>query len=1267
MARAARIVLGILVALVVALAAGVYAAGRAPGVLAWLAAHAPAATAGRVTVETTSGSLFGPAELTGVAIALPSETVRIQRLRWSWQPAALLRGTLDIARLRLRGVQVTLRRTGGGHPAGLPHLPRLPLAVTLDALTIRNLEVTPARGRPFRIDRIDAGLRLHRTGRLAVQSLRLQRGPDHIRVHGDVGLRGDWPVHLSLRSTVALARLAPLHTAGSLRGSLAGGEPALHLQLQARAPWPLRATGTVTRPLGKLHWRARLRVQGLPLRTIRPGLPAARADLQASAEGSLHSLGGHARMELAAQKPDAPTGRIRADFSAGPGPMRLHLEWRRVRWARGKQQLASPEGSLRMAGRPSNYRITLKARAAVSGPAGTLPVALSASGQGGTRALRLDHFRARLLGGRVQGPVRVALDPAPRLRATLSGSGIDPAAAPGLGPGWKGAVAFHAALDARAGSRRSLRVEVRQLGGTLRGKPLAGSGTVAVAGDRLSLDGLRVRVGGTRLHASGHVGSRWALQLQASSADLGEVAPGLAGSARLALQVSGARHQPRVAAEAHLREVHAGKVRLHAATLHAQLGLERRAPLSVRLSLEHLQLAGRRVQSATLQASGTTASERIELRLQGTEGRAELALAGGLERDAARWRGRVTRLAVSPAHGTPWRLKAPAALHASRAAATLAQTCLQAGDSRVCLGGEWSAGRGERLRLTLQGLPLQPLQRYLPAGVAASGALAGNADLHRTAAGRLFGGGQIKLSGGRLVRTRTGTHEPPLLLLALTDARLDFQAAPGTGLRAHLHAGIAPGGKLDIDAALPRYDGRLQIPRGAPLQARVVADTSNLGLVSELVPELAAVRGRLHADLGVGGSLSQPVLSGGVAIAQASMEIPRLGLKLTGARITARARANDRIAFSGETTSGGGRLAIDGDVAYVQGQLRAQWHIHGKEFQAVDVSQASVFVSPDLNISQRGRSVKVDGEIRVPRARLTPREITAVVRPSPDQVLVGVPQQKQPRHPWRLDATLRLTVGDHVTFSAYGLKGDVKGNLLIRDRPGKPTSGSGELSVVNGQYKAYGQELTIDRGRLLFTGGPVSNPGLDIHATRSISEQLQVGLNVRGTLQQPVISLWSNQPITDADKLAYLVAGRPLGQAPATALPGQGVAQTPGSQKLGITPLSQSTVQTSTAPAASTGTAAEALGVKGGSLLAQRLGSELGVQDVSLESLNGGFQQTSLVIGKYLSPRLYISYGYGVFDAISSFRIRYQLSTRWTLKTQTGVNSSADFIYTIER
>ncbi len=114
MARAARIVLGILVALVVALAAGVYAAGRAPGVLAWLAAHAPAATAGRVTVETTSGSLFGPAELTGVAIALPSETVRIQRLRWSWQPAALLRGTLDIARLRLRGVQVTLRRTGGG-------------------------------------------------------------------------------------------------------------------------------------------------------------------------------------------------------------------------------------------------------------------------------------------------------------------------------------------------------------------------------------------------------------------------------------------------------------------------------------------------------------------------------------------------------------------------------------------------------------------------------------------------------------------------------------------------------------------------------------------------------------------------------------------------------------------------------------------------------------------------------------------------------------------------------------------------------------------------------------------------------------------------------------------------------------------------------------------------------------------------------------------------------------------------------------------------
>ena len=53
----------------------------------------------------------------------------------------------------------------------------------------------------------------------------------------------------------------------------------------------------------------------------------------------------------------------------------------------------------------------------------------------------------------------------------------------------------------------------------------------------------------------------------------------------------------------------------------------------------------------------------------------------------------------------------------------------------------------------------------------------------------------------------------------------------------------------------------------------------------------------------------------------------------------------------------------------------------------------------------------------------------------------------------------------------YGLKGEVEGQLRVRERPSRPTTGTGELRVT-GTYKAYGQNLTIDRGRLLFADRP---------------------------------------------------------------------------------------------------------------------------------------------------------------------------------------------------
>jgi len=80
-------------------------------------------------------------------------------------------------------------------------------------------------------------------------------------------------------------------------------------------------------------------------------------------------------------------------------------------------------------------------------------------------------------------------------------------------------------------------------------------------------------------------------------------------------------------------------------------------------------------------------------------------------------------------------------------------------------------------------------------------------------------------------------------------------------------------------------------------------------------------------------------------------------------------------------------------------------------------------------------------------------------------------------------------------------------------------------------------------------------------------------------------------------------------------------------------------------------------------ILAQQLGSRVGLEDISLES--GLDNQTSLVLGKYLSDRIYVSYGISFTEQLNTLKLRYTLSDRWTIKTEIGEAKGADLVFTI--
>ena len=66
-------------------------------------------------------------------------------------------------------------------------------------------------------------------------------------------------------------------------------------------------------------------------------------------------------------------------------------------------------------------------------------------------------------------------------------------------------------------------------------------------------------------------------------------------------------------------------------------------------------------------------------------------------------------------------------------------------------------------------------------------------------------------------------------------------------------------------------------------------------------------------------------------------------------------------------------------------------------------------------------------------------------------------------------------------------------------------------------------------------------------------------------------------------------------------------------------------------------------------------------------SSNDALGTAAFTVGKYLSPRLYLSYGVGLFEPGQVVTLRYILSRRWNFEAQQSTNSSrASFNYRYE-
>lgn len=905
--------------------------------------------------------------------------------------------------------------------------------------------------------------------------------------------------------------------------------------------------------------------------------------------------------------------------------------------------------SLRLEGSLSDYRAALSAQ--LEGP--QVPrtrVALSGSGD-------REHFAWTPLSltlGRASAVSRGRVTWAEGLdvEAVLRLDDVDPGrftdAVPGRLSG-DAELAFRQTLDGW-----QVRVPDLAIRGELAERPLSLDAHLSGGSDlRWNVERLDFRQGENRVQARGQVADT-AIDLsgELDLPDLASLHEALGGTLAGQFTAGGSLEEPRLDLALTGEALAFADHRLSTLRLEGQTsGLDDPA-LDWSLTLDGVVAGGQRLDTVALALEGRLSEHRLDLEATAGEdlplSRADLRLVGGLSADRQRYTGRLDPLTVASDYGE-LRLDEAIAFEADLEAASVQVQpfCLRRDQGgRVCLDGPLaaSAERGEA-RLSLDELPMELLEAQLPEAWQVNG----ETGLSLSAEWRQ--GGADWRARAELVSRLSGQGEDAYgQPWELPDTRLDatLEATPRRA-EVDMALELAESGRVALDLAViepleaGRLDGRLRL------------DDFQLSRYRTLVVGVESLEGTLDGDVRIAGTREAPRLDGRLTL---------IGLAASGADVPVIVRDGEvRVDFDGDrgriegfVAADDGRLTIRGDAAWpAPDDWRLAVTLDGTEEPLLVTLPefGRLRVAPDVRVRVAPTLLQVRGQVQVPWARLeVGQRPAAAVSPSPDEVIITEREDTRMREAaarateggpdaataaalneagMAVDLQVDLRLGPDMELEAYGLSSALAGTLEVRQQNG-PVQLFGDVNLSDGRFRAFGQDLLIRQGELLFSGAP-DQPLLDFEAIRNpevTEDGVIAGLRVEGFAAEPRLTIFSEPAMDEARALSYLLRGR----APSDS-------DTDGALTSALVGLT--------------------VGQTGGAVGA--IGQAFGIEDLSLETAGGG-EDSQVVVSGYLTEDLRVSYGVGIFSPIAELALRYTLWRNLYLEAISGAAQAVDLVYT---
>lgn len=1173
----------------------------------FLLTQAESLLAETVTWDSVEGSLLDSFQLRGIRVTQPELDVEIDTLAIAWHPMALLGRVLHVSTLKIDGLRITQRESAdaqGSEPFD-PGTLRAPVAVHLDEVVVENIAVTDAAGTTQFIDTVDLQGDLD-GDQVNLRQLAIEVPQGTVQLQLQTQLRTAMPIELSASGEWQLV--------GSSDSNTGGGA--------VQMPDEAVVSGDVT-VSGTLDWH-RGTAFDLSYAVSASGLAALSAEIpeQAAMDGALAGRYLDDALELENFTLALAETSLELALSGGVSQLAtdtpafaLRAAWTGAQWPLTFTQTQSPpeftsaRGDFTFDGVPEDYQFGFFAELA---GAEIPPSSWRGQGTGDLQHVNLEQLQGLLLDGQVTVAGPVWWEPLPRWQLAIDLADIDPGVFNPDFPGrLTGSLSTAGSID--ADNALAAGVDVQLLAGELIGYPFELATQAQLQGEQVALTQLALSSGDNRIEASGQLSEEAldiAWQLQANEPGL--FVPGASGTAEASGTVRGSVQAPLVQVSASAKELAVDTLLLPELSVEAVAGLAADDALQLSVSSGPVLSDGEAILGALqLKGSGTTGKHTLTLDLENAQARVQTRLSGGVTEDLQGWAGELVKLDVFSEELGSWQLHSPAALALSASAASLDNTCLGLPevDDAFCVAGSWAQGSDSVVEAQLRSLSLA---RWVPL---MTGVVSGDLAASLATDGRLRGSTTVNMG--------SGTVEVPLEAgsTLLPHGGGSFNATiDERGLTAQALFDAPQNGKVQASVAIPGFSS-LPLNDTQPLTGRVKAALPDVSGFVAWLPEVSTLEGALQADLALAGTIAQPAVTGDFAFTGGAADIPVAGISLRNIVVNAvtDASAPERIALSGGLESGEGRLKLSGEIDVARST--ADMKLIGDRLLVFDTRDARVVLAPDVDIGWKNDTLILRGDVRVPRADITPKlslnqsaqgddtsptESTGqVIVASPDVVIVNGPVELTDSGstsaaavaPVRIDSQLRLLLGDRVQINSLGFISRITGDVLFTNSPDQVDlipMANGSFSIEDGTFRAFGQDLEIEEGRILFANVPATEPELNLRAVRWIDNDPEVsaaGVLLTGSVTAPELELFSRPQLDASEIQSYLLTGR-----------------------------------------------------------------------------SAGDRDSVLSIGTYVSRRVYVGYGYNLLESTSEFNSLFSITPRYGVGASVGeADNNINVTFTLER